>query len=374
MLSKKKVFVVSVLILLVVCLKLTSLPYSFAQEPPSGSWIEVGEGTTLNCAEACSVLGGTCVSKCMWSGADVCNPSACESAPDWQKEVAGAFGSIVTCDAAGGTNNCSAQVSGEFNIYISTCGYAESSPSRKLFCCCAGVPPATSVPEPARLKVKFRDVSGNPVGEDVCEASFECVGTVTKSESRSCGSKTDLSIYATYGAYGNIGIKIPLQRVAYIQEIITTPADVVSCSGSNYFFYGKPKWTIGDREITFVISETPVPSPTPTPYKISCGGGCLLTSDCEQGLVCDYYCFNPACRGDFDCVCDTPTPTPSPSCLHFFQGDANCDDYVNYLDYVLWWQSYFQDTGADFNDDGVSDDLDYVIWWQNYGLAPSPTP
>jgi hypothetical protein len=65
-------------------------------------------------------------------------------------------------------------------------------------------------------------------------------------------------------------------------------------------------------------------------------------------------------------------------------GDANLDQAVDGLDYVLWSNNY-QDPGmgwggGDFNNDGVTDGLDYVIWSNNYqqscpgvpGAVPEP--
>jgi len=63
----------------------------------------------------------------------------------------------------------------------------------------------------------------------------------------------------------------------------------------------------------------------------------------------------------------SPTPSGEPSCPHANDGDGNCDNQVDDLDYVVWWQSYGASGSGDFNDDGITDDLDYVIWWRHYG-------
>ncbi|GAH27839.1 unnamed protein product, partial [marine sediment metagenome] len=63
-------------------------------------------------------------------------------------------------------------------------------------------------------------------------------------------------------------------------------------------------------------------------------------------------------------------------------GDANGDDYVDGLDYVVWSNNYLQAdvgwAGADFNGDGIADGLDYVMWSNFYspqpgGIVPEPT-
>ena len=61
----------------------------------------------------------------------------------------------------------------------------------------------------------------------------------------------------------------------------------------------------------------------------------------------------------------SPTPIPTP-------GDANNDNQVDGLDYVIWLNHYNTSTinGAsdgDFSSDGNVDGLDYVVWLNNYG-------
>ncbi|GAF94555.1 unnamed protein product [marine sediment metagenome] len=62
-------------------------------------------------------------------------------------------------------------------------------------------------------------------------------------------------------------------------------------------------------------------------------------------------------------------------------GDANWDDYVDGLDYVVWSNNYQQTgagwDGADYNGDGTTDGLDYVLWSNFYspqpgGVVPEP--
>ena len=65
------------------------------------------------------------------------------------------------------------------------------------------------------------------------------------------------------------------------------------------------------------------------------------------------------------------TPTPSPI-QQKKSGDANNDNIVDGLDYVLWLNHYGKPTekresDGDFNFDGTVDGLDYVIWLNNYG-------
>ena len=64
-----------------------------------------------------------------------------------------------------------------------------------------------------------------------------------------------------------------------------------------------------------------------------------------------------------------------------YPGDANLDDCVDGLDYVIWSNSYNPAGGGngwlqgDFNGDGVVDGLDYVVWSNNYqmGCPAAPT-
>lgn len=62
----------------------------------------------------------------------------------------------------------------------------------------------------------------------------------------------------------------------------------------------------------------------------------------------------------------TPSPTPGGS----KPGDANGDNKVDGLDYVIWLQNYNKQASGvnkgDFDGNGFVDGLDYVIWLQNY--------
>jgi len=66
---------------------------------------------------------------------------------------------------------------------------------------------------------------------------------------------------------------------------------------------------------------------------------------------------------------DTPTPSPTPAGK---PGDANGDNKVDGVDYVVWLNHYNQTvTGGasvgDFNTSGIVDGVDYVVWLNNYG-------
>jgi len=67
----------------------------------------------------------------------------------------------------------------------------------------------------------------------------------------------------------------------------------------------------------------------------------------------------------------SPTPTPSPSASPAKPGDANNDNKVDGVDYVVWLTNYNQSkTGpsfGDFNNSGKVDGVDYVIWLTNFG-------
>lgn len=66
-----------------------------------------------------------------------------------------------------------------------------------------------------------------------------------------------------------------------------------------------------------------------------------------------------------------PPPTsPAPSGT-LKAGDANNDNKVDGLDYVIWLNNYNKNVSVpavgDFNNSGKVDGLDYVIWLTNYG-------
>ncbi|KKU63607.1 MAG: Outer membrane adhesin like protein [Candidatus Amesbacteria bacterium GW2011_GWA1_47_16] len=65
----------------------------------------------------------------------------------------------------------------------------------------------------------------------------------------------------------------------------------------------------------------------------------------------------------------TPTKTPTPATAK--PGDANGDNLVNGLDYLIWLSHYGQTAigavNGDFNNDSAVNGLDYLIWLNNYG-------
>jgi len=68
----------------------------------------------------------------------------------------------------------------------------------------------------------------------------------------------------------------------------------------------------------------------------------------------------------------TSSPTPTPSPIPAKPGDANADEKVDGIDYVIWRNNYNKTVASgsvlgDFNNSGFVDGLDYVIWRNNYG-------
>ena len=59
----------------------------------------------------------------------------------------------------------------------------------------------------------------------------------------------------------------------------------------------------------------------------------------------------------------SPSPTSKP-------GDANGDNKVDGIDYIIWLTHYNQSvsdaTNGDFNNSGIVDGVDYVVWLNNY--------
>lgn len=71
-----------------------------------------------------------------------------------------------------------------------------------------------------------------------------------------------------------------------------------------------------------------------------------------------------------------PTSSPTPTMLTTPStapkiGDANGDNKVDGIDYVIWLTKYNQSVAGpangDFNNDGTVDGVDYVVWLTNYG-------
>ncbi|KKU96023.1 MAG: hypothetical protein UY28_C0039G0005, partial [Candidatus Amesbacteria bacterium GW2011_GWB1_48_13] len=65
----------------------------------------------------------------------------------------------------------------------------------------------------------------------------------------------------------------------------------------------------------------------------------------------------------------SPTKTPTP--VSGKPGDANGDNLVNGLDYLIWLSHYGEfvsgPANGDFNNSGKVDGADYLIWLSNYG-------
>lgn len=70
----------------------------------------------------------------------------------------------------------------------------------------------------------------------------------------------------------------------------------------------------------------------------------------------------------------TPTSVVTlPICPRKSEGDANCNDTIELLDFAIWRQEYLNPeeqksdlSQANFNEDSVIDILDFAIWRQGY--------
>jgi hypothetical protein len=77
-------------------------------------------------------------------------------------------------------------------------------------------------------------------------------------------------------------------------------------------------------------------------------------------------CSSPA-------VTPIPSPQPTPSLTPVLKtGDANGDNRVDGVDYVIWLNHYGSTTAnkyldGDYNGDSKVDGVDYVLWLNNYG-------
>ena len=88
----------------------------------------------------------------------------------------------------------------------------------------------------------------------------------------------------------------------------------------------------------------------------------------ELGVYINYFDFSPTSGSNLTATptnTSTPTATPKP-------GDANGDNKVDGVDYVVWLNNYNTQTinghtDGDFNIDKGVDGIDYVVWLNNYG-------
>lgn len=80
----------------------------------------------------------------------------------------------------------------------------------------------------------------------------------------------------------------------------------------------------------------------------------------------------PVFLSDFSGPTVPPNRTPTPTIPSGKAGDANGDNKVDGLDYVVWLNHFGQSTllgaaGGDFNRSGTVDGQDYVVWLNAYG-------
>lgn len=108
--------------------------------------------------------------------------------------------------------------------------------------------------------------------------------------------------------------------------------------------------------------------------------GSLYSGDININPLLDLTTFaplpnSPICtthQGKGAIPCGTvASPSPSPSIPSGKPGDANNDNKVDGVDYVIWLNHYNQSvsgpTNGDFNNSGKVDGVDYVVWLNNYG-------
>ena len=96
---------------------------------------------------------------------------------------------------------------------------------------------------------------------------------------------------------------------------------------------------------------------------------CIIT----PGICQNHFCIVPSPEPVVSPSPNlSPFPTPSSSPASAAKaGDANNDNKVDGVDYVVWLSHYNQSvTGAgsgDFNNSGKVDGVDYVVWLNNFG-------
>jgi hypothetical protein len=141
----------------------------------------------------------------------------------------------------------------------------------------------------------------------------------------------------------------------YVVIVKATAADTFSIQGL-------PAGTYGIKYTTNTGSGYDVDLPDQT---ISVGQ--VLTSTIpSQGVITIYQK-----TGGVPLPTSTPTSTPTPTPIPI-PGDANGDDMVDGIDYVIWLNQYLKPPqpdpsgDADFNQSGTVDGVDYVIWLNNY--------
>lgn len=118
-----------------------------------------------------------------------------------------------------------------------------------------------------------------------------------------------------------------------------------------------------------ILSYYPPTPPPCLPIPLACSNKCGSIAVCASDGCGKQIC----CAATIACPTPTtiPTPTPNPCTLQP-QGDANCDDVINDVDYGIFQSkmkglnyavAYYS---ADFNKDAKVDMLDYEIWRNSF--------
>jgi hypothetical protein len=103
---------------------------------------------------------------------------------------------------------------------------------------------------------------------------------------------------------------------------------------------------------------------------------------CEIGKLINQYTNHPITNINVDDYCSgvpittptiaiNPTQTPTSTQTPSKPGDANGDNKVDGVDYVVWLNNYNTSnsgpSNGDFNNNNKVDGVDYVVWLNNYG-------
>lgn len=99
-------------------------------------------------------------------------------------------------------------------------------------------------------------------------------------------------------------------------------------------------------------TPTPTPTPTSTPTPIPTNTPIPTIASCQAPLTWDGQ------------VCDCPAGNPSN-----LDGNANCDESINAIDFVLWYNVWVEQEylfNTDFDRSENVDALDFVIWFNSY--------
>ena len=178
-----------------------------------------------------------------------------------------------------------------------------------------------------------------------------------------CNSQTECS-----GSADPLAFKNPNGRMVVIIKVTSTP-QTFTLSGLNPGTYGS-SYTNGSASTQWDVEQSEV-------IVSSNGVGSFTIPSFGSGVLTVYQKTSSG-----DPKVDPPTPTPTAGPINrptstltptptLKPGDANGDNKVDGVDYVVWLNNYNTSnsgpSNGDFNNDNKVDGVDYVVWLNHYG-------